>query len=45
MRNPNAKFKIKVADYGIKVPSLYVENIAEEVEVTVTAGLEPYVKK
>ncbi len=43
--NAKSKFKIKVADYGIKVPSLYVENIAEEVEVTLTSALEPYVKK
>jgi polyisoprenoid-binding protein YceI len=41
----NAKFKIKVADYKIKVPSMYVQNIAEEVEVTVNGTLEPFVKK
>jgi polyisoprenoid-binding protein YceI len=41
----NAKFKIKVADYKVKVPSMYVQNIAEEVEVTVNGTLEPYVKK
>lgn len=40
-----SKFKVKIADYGIKVPSLYVENIAEEVEVSVTSVLEPYAKK
>ena len=39
------KFKIKVADYNIKVPSLYVKNIAEIVDVTVKSVLEPYVKK
>jgi polyisoprenoid-binding protein YceI len=38
-------FKIKVADYNIKVPSLYVQNIAEVVDVTVNVVLEPYVKK
>jgi polyisoprenoid-binding protein YceI len=39
------KFKIKVADYKIKVPTLYVKNIAEVVDVTVNSVLEPYVKK
>lgn len=38
-------FKIRVADYNIKVPSLYVQNIAEVVDVTVNAVLEPFVKK
>lgn len=41
----NADFKIKVADYNIKVPSLYVQNIAEVVDVKVNATLEPFVKK
>ena len=40
-----SSFKIKVADYGIKVPSLYVQNIAEVVDVKVNAVLEPYEKK
>jgi hypothetical protein len=39
------KFKIKVADYNIKVPSLYVKNIAEVVDVTLSSTLEPFVKK
>lgn len=38
-------FKIKVADYNIKVPSLYVQNIAEVVDVNVNITLEPFVKK
>lgn len=38
-------FKIKIADYKIKVPSLYVQNIAEVVDVKVTATLEPFAKK
>ena len=38
-------FKIRLADYNIKVPSLYVQNIAEVVDVTVNAVLEPFVKK
>ena len=40
-----SKFKIKVADYNIKVPSLYVQNIAEVVDVTVNIPLELVVKK
>lgn len=40
-----SKFKIKVADYNIKVPSMYVKNIAEEVEVTINSTLEPLQKK
>lgn len=38
-------FKLRIADYNIKVPSLYVQNIAELVDVTVDSTLEPYVKK
>ncbi len=41
----NSSFKLKVADYGIKVPSLYVKNIAEVVDVKVIGLLEPFVKK
>jgi hypothetical protein len=41
----NSKFKIKVADYNIKVPSMYVKNIAEEVDVTVNSVMVPYQKK
>jgi polyisoprenoid-binding protein YceI len=40
-----SKFKIKPADYKIKVPSLYVKEIAEEIDVDITTVLEPYVKK
>jgi len=39
------KFKIKLVDYGIKVPSLYVKNIAEIVDVDVASTLEAYQKK
>lgn len=39
------KFKIKLVDYNIKVPSLYVKNIAEIVDVDVVSTLEPYQKK
>jgi len=39
------KTKIKVADYNIKVPSMYVKNIAEVVDVTFITTLEPFQKK
>jgi hypothetical protein len=39
-----SKFKIRMADYDIKVPSLYVKNIAEQVEITISSVLEPYKK-
>ena len=41
----STKFKIKLADYNIKVPSLYVKNIAEIVDVDVNSTLEPFQKK
>ena len=40
----SSKFMIHVADYKIKVPSLYVANIAEDVEVKLNASLEPFKK-
>jgi hypothetical protein len=40
-----SKFPIKVADYEIKVPSMYVKNIAEVVDVTINSTLEPLQKK
>jgi polyisoprenoid-binding protein YceI len=39
------KFKIKLVDYSIKVPSLYVKNIAEVIDVDVASTLEPFQKK
>ena len=39
-----SKFKIHIADYGVKVPSLYVEDIAENVDTKLIAVLEPYKK-
>ena len=39
-----AKFKVHVADYKIKVPSLYVQNIAEDVDVKINAILVQYKK-
>jgi hypothetical protein len=41
----NTKFKVKLVDYNIKVPSLYVKNIAEIVDVDVNSTLEPFQKK
>lgn len=40
-----SKFRVKVADYNIKVPSMYVKNIAEEVDITINSTLEPLQKK
>lgn len=40
-----SKFQIKVADYDIKVPSMYVKNIAEVVDVSITSTLEAFQKK
>ncbi|WP_317899062.1 YceI family protein [Aurantibacillus circumpalustris] len=40
-----SKFKVKVSDYNIKVPSMYVKNIAEVVDVMFNVVLEPYQKK
>jgi len=40
----DAKFKIKVADYDIKIPTLVVKNIAEEVDVTVKMNYKPTMK-
>lgn len=39
-----SEFKVKLVDYRIKVPSLYVKNIAEEIAVDVNSVMEP-VKK
>ncbi len=40
----DTKFNLHVADYNIKIPSLVVKNIAEDVEVKMNATLEPYKK-
>ena len=39
-----ADFKVKIADYKIKVPSLYTKNIAEEIAVDLNSVLEPFKK-
>ncbi len=36
------KFKIHIADYNIKIPSVVNQNIAEDIEVTVNSTLDPY---
>lgn len=41
----NSTFIIHVADYNIKVPNMYVKNIAEDVTVTIKATLEPFKKQ
>jgi hypothetical protein len=38
------KFMVHVADFKIEVPSLYVQNIAEDVAVKLNATLEPFKK-
>ena len=37
-------FKIHIADYNIEVPALYVQTIAEDIEIRVDATMAPYVK-
>jgi len=41
----SAKFNIHIADHEIKIPSLYIKNIAEDVEVKLNATLEPFKQK
>jgi YceI-like domain len=36
-----AKFKVKMEDYGIKIPQLLWKNISEEVEITVDLTFNP----
>jgi polyisoprenoid-binding protein YceI len=40
----DAKFPVKLEDYEIKVPSLYVKNIAEVIDVTMSSTLLPFKK-
>jgi hypothetical protein len=40
----DSKFDVKVADYKIKVPSLYVEKIAENIQVTFHSEMIPMKK-
>lgn len=43
--NVSSKFMIHIADHNIKIPSAVIESVAEDVEVTVNAVLEPFKKK
>ncbi len=38
------KFMLHIADYNIKIPSVVVKNIAEDVEVKLKSTLEPFKK-
>ena len=40
----NCKFTVKPADHDIKIPKTVVNNIAEEIEVTVEVALEEFKK-
>ncbi len=39
-----AKFKVKIADFKIKVPSLYAKEIADEIDVDIKSIMEPFKK-
>lgn len=39
-----SKFKIKCEDFKIEIPKLVMKNIAEEIEVTVSAEIKPFKK-
>jgi polyisoprenoid-binding protein YceI len=40
-----SNFNVNLADYSIKIPSLYAKNISEISNVEVKTILEPYIKK
>jgi len=40
----HSTFSVLLKDYNIKIPSLYITNIAEKIEITFDAQLIPYVK-
>jgi hypothetical protein len=40
-----SNFMVKLVDYKIKVPSLYIKNIAEEIAVDINSVMEPYTSK
>lgn len=40
----NSEFKIRLADYNIKVPSVVSNKIAEDIKITVDSAYEPYKK-
>jgi len=39
-----SKFKVSTADFDIKIPKAVINNIAEEIEVTIKLQLRPYVQ-
>lgn len=39
----DSKFKVKLADHNIKIPKVVMQNIAEEVDVTIAATYVPHV--
>lgn len=41
----DSKFVVKLKDYNIEVPKLVFQNIAEEIQVTMSATYSAYVKK
>jgi polyisoprenoid-binding protein YceI len=41
----DSKFMVKLTDYNIDVPKIVFQNIAEEIQVTMTSTYSPYVKK
>ena len=41
----DSKFSVKLVDYNIEVPKVVFKNIAEDIQVTMTATYSPYVKK
>jgi len=40
----SSKFKVKVRDYNIKIPMPVINNIAEEIEISVNCRYDPYKK-
>jgi polyisoprenoid-binding protein YceI len=40
-----AKFNVKIADYDIKIPSFLTINVADNVDITITATMKPYTVK
>ncbi len=41
----DSKFLVKLKDFNIEVPKLVFQNIAEDIQVTMTSTYSPYVKK
>ena len=42
--NAQSKFNVKLADYGIKIPSLVEKQISQDVAITVNCQYDPYKK-